>query len=390
MNRLPVFLLFFTLSICCKKNTPVDPGNSPVAPPVITNGLPAVLQRGINLSNWFNDYSDPAEYTTRFTSASFQRIKTAGFTYVRIPIGNTILYNSNGPAILNTTNLQKTDNAIKAAIEADLGVTINLHPWKDDMDSLLAADPTMVTKVASYWKSMAAYFKKYPADKLFFEVYNEPHAAAGGLTAQPNTWWAPVQEKIAQAIRQETPDHFIIVGGESWNSIDGLLALPAYNISKLIYNFHFYDPFLFTHQGASWVGWAPALLGRNIPYPSSPEGVAPLVAAATNTELINNLQWYGSQRYNIDTLDKWISRAVNWSERNKTILICNEFGSFKVYAPRQSRLNYIKDIRTVLEKYKIGWAMWEYDEGFGLIDYPGGNRNNPVSDNEVAAALGLK
>jgi endoglucanase len=74
----------------------------------------------------------------------------------------------------------------------------------------------------------------------------------------------------------------------------------------------------------------------------------------------------------------------------KAILICNEFGSYKNYAPRESRLSYIKDIRTVLEKYKIGWAMWEYDEGFGLIDYTGGSRNNPVIDNEIASALGLR
>jgi endoglucanase len=390
MKRLLIFLPVFILLIACKKTKQNNGGSTPIPPPVITNGLPAALQRGVNLSNWFNDYSDPAQYTTRFTGASFQQIKTLGFSYVRIPIGNTILYNSANPSQLNAVNLQKVDNGIKAAIDAGLGVTINIHPWKEDMDSTLAADPATVDKVAAYWKAMAAYFKKYPADRLFFEVYNEPHASSAGLTTKPKTWWTPVQEKLVQAIRQETPDHFIIVGGESWNSIDGLIALPAYNITKLIYNFHFYDPFIFTHQGATWVGWAPALLGRDIPYPSSPEGVAPLVAAATNAELKNNLQWYGSQRYNVDTLDKWILRAVNWSEQNKVILICNEFGSYKNYAPRQSRLSYIKDMRTVLEKYKIGWAMWEYDEGFGLIDYPGGGRNNPVINNEIASALGLR
>ena len=60
------------------------------------------------------------------------------------------------------------------------------------------------------------------------------------------------------------------------------------------------------------------------------------------------------------------------------------------YAPRQSRLNWIHDVRTVFEKYKIGWAMWECDEGFGWISYPSGNRNSPVADNEVLTSLGLK
>jgi endoglucanase len=392
MKRLVFLLSFFIVLFSCKKTKQSngETGTGPVPLPIITNGLPPALQRGVNLSNWFNDYSDPAQYTTRFTSSSFQQIKSLGFTYVRVPIGNTILYNSSNPSQLNSANLEKVDIGVKAAIDAGLGVTINIHPWKDDMDSTLAADPIMVDKVAAYWKAMTAYFKKYPADKIFFEVYNEPHASSGGLTTKPKTWWTPVQEKLAQAIRQETPEHFIIVGGEGWNGVDGLVELTTYNIPKLIYNFHFYDPFIFTHQGATWAGWLPAVLGRNVPYPSSPEGVAPLVAAATNADLKTNLQWYGSQRYNIDTLDKWVQRAVNWGEKNKAILICNEFGSYKIYAPRQSRITYIKDMRTVLEKYKIGWAMWEYDEGFGLIEYYGGARNNPTVDNEIVNALGLR
>lgn len=34
--------------------------------------------------------------------------------------------------------------------------------------------------------------------------------------------------------------------------------------------------------------------------------------------------------------------------------------------------------------------MWECDEGFGWMNYPYGNRNSPVVDNEVLQALGLK
>ncbi|MBX9782510.1 MAG: glycoside hydrolase family 5 protein [Chitinophagaceae bacterium] len=258
------------------------------------------------------------------------------------------------------------------------------------MDSLLAADAATVAKVAAYWKAMAAYFKKYPADKLFFEVYNEPHASAGGLTTKPKTWWQNVQEQLVAAIRSETTDHYIIVGGEGWNNIEGLLLLQPYNHPKLIYNFHFYDPFLFTHQGAAWVGWEAALNARNVPYPSSPEAVAPVIAQTINQSTKDALSWYGSQRYNIDSLDKWVKLAADWAAQKNVLLICNEFGSYKLYAPRQSRMSYLKDIRTVLEKNKIGWAMWEYDEGFGLIDYTGGNRNNPVLDTDIAAALGLR
>ncbi len=390
-RKLICFVFFISsltlLSLACKKKKNTGPGVPPVSS---VAELPAVLKKGVNLSNWFNDYSDPGQYSTRFTATQFQQIKTLGFTNVRIPVGATILFNINQPSQLNASNLQKLDAGVKAAIDAGLGVTLNLHPWKNDTDSLLANDATMVSKVAAYWKAMAAYFKKYPADKLFFEVLNEPHATAAGLTTKPKTWWNSVQEELAKAIRQETSDHFIIVGGEGWNSIEGLTALPVYNIPRLIYNFHFYDPFLFTHQGATWVNWLPAIEGRNIPYPSSPASVAPLITQTNIQELKDALNWYGSQRYNIDSLERWVNKAVSWAKQNKVLLLCNEFGSYKPFAPRQSRLNYIKDVRTVMERLKIGWAMWEYDEGFGVIDYTGGNRNNPVIDVELAAALGLR
>jgi aryl-phospho-beta-D-glucosidase BglC (GH1 family) len=235
---------------------------------------------------------------------------------------------------------------------------------------------------------VATFFKKYPADKIIFEVYNEPHAAAGGLTTQGYNWWQNVQGELIAAIRTVTADHYIIAGGEGWNSIDGLKQLQPYPQQKIIYNFHFYEPFVFTHQGATWVDATWAIL-HDVPYPSTPENVAPLIAASNNTAVKNLLNWYGNYRYNKDSLDKLIKVAADWGTFNKVPLICNEFGSYKPFADQQSRINYISDVRSILEKYNIGWAMWEYDEGFGLIDYPSGNRNLPVTNNAVLAALGL-
>ena len=372
-----VIILFAPLN-CKKKTTSLT---APVIDP---------LSKGVNLSNWFNDYSDPGQFSNRFTISALQLIKANGFTYVRIPIGATILYDASNPSQLKTNNLLLVDAAINNCINAGLAVTINLHPGQNDTDSLLANNAAYADKIAAYWKAMAAYFKKYTADKFFFEVYNEPHAAAAGLTAQSFSWWQPVQEKMIAAIRHETTTHKIIVGGEGWNSIDGLKQLQVYTYSNLIYNFHFYDPFLFTHQGASWAGWPPAIAANNVPYPSNPTVVAPLIAGTSNIELKNALQWYGDQRYNIDSLDKWIKRAYDWGNSNNVKIIVNEFGSYSPYAPRQSRLNWIQDVHTVFEKYKIGWAMWECDEGFGFISYPSGNRNNPVVDNQVLQSLGLK
>lgn len=378
-----LFFIFILALIGCKKK---DGLNAEPAP----NDTANILARGTNLSNWFNDYSDPAQYGTRFPPATLRLIKSSGFTYVRLPVGTTILFDAAKPSVLKPGNLTYVKTAIDNCLNAGLGVMLNLHAWTNDTDSLLANDPTFADKLSLYWQALAGYFKQYPADKLFFEIYNEPHASAAHLTAQGYQWWQPVQQQMIASIRAVDTIHTIIAGGEGWNSIDGLTQLVPYNFEKIIYTFHFYEPFLFTHQGATWAGWQAAIDARNVPYPSSPGAVAPLIAAGNNNSLNDALRWYGEQRYNIDSLDKWIRKAYQWGKSNNVTVICNEFGSYKTFAPRQSRLNFLTDVRTTLEKYGIGWAMWDCDEGFGWIEYPSGNRNFPKADTDVLKALGLK
>lgn len=376
-----LFLLITFFSFCKKKKTMPQPQ---------TADITKILSKGINLSNWFNDYSDKGQYGNRFTSAQFSIIKQAGFTNIRLPIGHTILFQPSNPPQLNAANLVYVDAAVKSIIDAGLTVTINYHPLNDDYEKTMATDAAKANALAAYWKAMATFFKKYPADKIIFEVYNEPHIASynSGVPVT-KSWWPPVQEKLIKAVREVTNEHYIIAGGEGWNSIEGLTLLTSYNYSRIIYNFHFYEPFGFTHQGATWAG-EPWQSLRDVPYPSTPENVAPLINTAGNQSIKDFLNWYGSYRYNADTLYKLLKSAADWAKQNNAMLICNEFGSYKPFAPGQSRLNLIRDVRTGLEQLKIGWAMWECDEGFGFIDYPTGNRNNSVVDNDVLVALGLK
>lgn len=47
-------------------------------------------------------------------------------------------------------------------------------------------------------------------------------------------------------------------------------------------------------------------------------------------------------------------------------------------------------MRSLPESACNGWAMWELDEGFGLMDYPSGNRNVFTTDTDIVKALGLQ
>ena len=66
---------------------------------------------------------------------------------------------------------------------------------------------------------------------------------------------------------------------------------------------------------------------------------------------------------------------------------CNEFGVYRKAANPQDRAAWISDVRGVLEKYGIGWTMWDYSGGFGVVTKVNGKA---VPDDVTLRALGLK
>ncbi len=377
--------------LSCKHDDTPAPVNNNVGTPITSAQAAQALARGVNLTNWFNDYSDPAQFDNRFTAADMQRIKAEGFTYIRLPIGSPWLFSETASGNVTEGNVKKVDAAVKIAIDAGLAVVLDpLHNSTDALEIKLASAAGYTDKIASYWKSLASYFSKYETDKIFFEVYNEPHVASSGALHITKAWWWPIQLKFIQAIRSVTLNHYIIAGAESWNSRDQLVLNTPYNETNVIYNFHFYDPFLFTHQGADWVGGGAVQEARGVPFPSTPANVDSLVKATPYQDLKDQLTWYGSQKYNIDSLARWVKPAADWGKRNNVVVTCNEFGSYKLYSPRASRLQWVHDIRTVLEQAGVPWAMWEYDEGFGLINYTNNNRSQAVEDTDMLVSLGLR
>ncbi|HRH59873.1 MAG TPA: hypothetical protein PL045_04840, partial [Chitinophagaceae bacterium] len=144
-----------------------------------------------------------------------------------------------------------------------------------------------------------------------------------------------------------------------------------------------------THQGATWTADAYQQL-KNVPYPSTPDNVKSLVAASTSSEVKSMLTSYGNQRWNAAVIEIKIKAVADWAQRNNVAIICNEFGAYKPYSPVAARAQYIQDVRTIFEKYQIGWAMWECDATFGLLCYPGTARTDFYVDSSIKGALGLK
>lgn len=388
MNKFFATILLMSaiwLTACTKTGSSPDPVIGPKGTAVDK------LARGINLSNWFNDYSDPSQFSNRFNNTHFKQIKDAGFTYVRLPIGPSVLCGTSKIEDIQTANLVHIENAVKNIQAAGLAVTIEMHPFGDNFEARLAIDPLARQSFRQFWKNLANNFKGYDTSRLFFEVWNEPNIGAERLVSGiDKNWWAPFQEQIVASIREAAPNHYIIVTAENYGSWSELLQLPIINQKKIIYNFHFYDPFTFTHQGADWISGPYSML-RFLPYPATPNNVSILAANASNPSARSQIEWYGRQQYAADSINKVMQLVYNWSVQKKVDVICNEFGVHKKVAPPESILNYLSDVTTYLNKFGIGWAVWDYDDTFGIASYTTGTRAvPPVWDSGVLNALKIK
>src|ERR1043166_3130955 len=154
------------------------------------------------------------------------------------------------------------ERAIDMILGAGLAVVVDIHP-SDEFKLRMNRDERGVEAFAKFWRAFASHLSKRDPEFVFLEVINEPMVEDGYR-------WYGIQGKLIAAIRAGAPNHTIIASGHRWSGLSEMLFLEPYSDTNIIYNFHFYEPFAFTHQGATWAG--PNLpFYKNVPYPSSPE-----------------------------------------------------------------------------------------------------------------------
>jgi endoglucanase len=341
------------------------------------------LRHGINLSEWFAQVYDQKGYVkehfeTWTTAQDIALIKAMGFDHVRLSVNPQPMFQRGQADKIPADYLGYLDAAVKMILDHGLAVIIDVHP-ESDFKQKLATDDGFVEQFEDYWRALARHYSALNPELVFFEVLNEPEF-------HDRFRWEGVQTKVAVAIREGAPQHTIIVAGAYWSSENELLFFDPLRDSNIIYNFHFYDPHIFTHQGATWSTNYVHYL-KELPYPSTPENVQ--AAAALIPDPVNRLQaiHYGLDRWNAARVDGEIGQVAAWATRWNVPVTCNEFGVYRKTSNPQDRAAWISDVRTTLEKYGVGWTMWDYSGGFGVVTKENGK---PVADEVTLRALGLK
>ena len=321
------------------------------------------LRYGINLSEWYAQVYDAKGYTKEHfeawtTARDIALIKAMGFDHVRLSVNPQPMFRQGQADRIPEDYLGYLDSAVQMILARGLAVIIDVHP-ESDFKQKLITDDSFVEQFADYWRALARHYSFTNPELVSFEILNEPEF-------HDRYRWQGVQAKLAVAIREGAPQHTIIVAGAYWSSENELLFFDPLRDPNIIYNFHFYDPHIFTHQGATWSTNYVHYL-KELPYPSTPENVQ--AAAALLPDAINRLQaiHYGLDRWNAARIDSEIGQVAAWAKRWNVPVTCNEFGVYRKAANPQDRAAWISDVRTTLEKYRIGWTMWDYSGSFGVV-----------------------
>ncbi len=309
------------------------------APAFAANRL---LAPGVNYGNVL-EASPPEGWGLKVNEADFKAVAAAGFKSIRIPVRWSARAAKTAPYTIEPAFFALVDKAVNAALKNNLSVVLNMHHY----DELFSDPRGNRDRMMGLWKQIAPHYAKYPST-LFFEILNEPHDK---LTVE---LWNAYYKQALGIIRESNPNRTVIVDAAAWGGADGLKDLNFISGDKnLIYSFHHYAPFHFTHQGADWVG------------PESKKWLG--------------TQWLGRPA-DIEEIDKEFKKAANFSKHYNTPIYMGEFGAYKA-GDTASRRRWTAAIVKLSQRYGFSYAYWELkSDGFGIYDEKTGKWNIPVRD----------
>lgn len=333
------------------------------------------FNRGVNLTNWFQAGSARQIQFTKFTKQDFINIKSLGCDVVRLPINLHFMTNGAPDYIIDPLFFEFLDKAADWAEDLHMNLILDNHTF----DPATNTDPNVGAILIKVWKQMAVHYKDR-SEYILYEILNEPH----GITTQQ---WGQIQKDAIDAIREVDSKHTIIVGASGFNTYSEMKNLPVYADTKLIYTFHFYDPFVFTHQGASWVNpTMEPLAGVPFPYNSAEMPACPPSLKDSWIEgALNNYAADGT----VAKVKSLIDIAVSFKTSRNVKVFCGEFGVYIPNSLNNDRVYWYEEVRKYLEEKEIPWTIWDYTGSFGLFKKGSNEMFDYDLNTELLQALNL-
>lgn len=284
----------------------------------------SAFKRGLNItgSQAFWSGKDNGAYR----SIDMASIKSAGFDHVRV---NAMAFESMDAELhLDAEWLRRLDMVVNGASEAGLAVIIDLHEHRACADDADLCE----SKTVAFWRQLSAHYRQQP-QSVAFEILNEPH---GAITAER---WNSLAATGLSVIRANNPDRTVVIGPAQSNNYKSLqdLQLPSADRNILV-TFHYYSPFDFTHQGATWTKAKYAAVG----------------------------QWQPDKSVGLIRAD--FDKAQAWAKKHQRPLLLGEFGAINT-TDLKSRVGWTRTVVSLAEQSGFGWSYWNFNgDAFGVFD----------------------
>ncbi len=337
------------------------------------------FEHGMGVGGWLTNYKrfnvlpenkrlditigDMEHFKEYITEEDIINIKNMGMDHIRLGFDQIVL--EENPYEYREEIFCIIDNFISWCKKAGLNVVLNMHKaignYCDIKESLTLFDSEeLQDRFIALWLQ---FEKRYSDDNsITFELLNEVRNVEPQL-------WNDLAEKTINEIRKLNKSRKIIVGSTCWNSSNTLKDLKLYDDDNVIYTFHIYEPFEFTHQRGVLQA-NPLYYNRKLKYPCND-----IERYREYHRLFDNQNAYSEfERIDIKVIEKLLKPAIEFTENHPDkILWCGEFGTIR-HADIASRENWMRDVITVLKENEIPYCVWNYlstpNDGnrFSLVD----------------------
>ncbi|GEN99643.1 hypothetical protein NSE01_14760 [Novosphingobium sediminis] len=310
--------------------------------PAMAKSPPASLPVGmcINVSNFAPSLGGESP-GKRLDAGDMANIRAAGFTTIRLQVNWRSASDPKPPHTIDPKWLARVSDMLDAALAQGLNVIlVNQNFFLHDPD---AGSPASRAWMRDVWKQLARQYAAKSSKHLWFELMNEPQ-----LPYTNDNLLAALAPSLAE-VRKVSRDRPVIIGGDRSSRVESLATLALPNDPYVWPTFHYYYPYFFTHQGATWGKGKVPPLGRVYGVQSEAERRAKMPGDA--------------QQLAAD-----VEKVRAYIKRSGKIPLLGESGAYDT-APLPQRAAYVRDIHKAFTQLGVPQCYYSYTNSFEFFDH---------------------
>ena len=225
-----------------------------------------IKSMGMGNDVWANPSDDSSIRGVHHTAESYVELAEWGFNSVRFYLNYGLFEDDENPYVYKEVAWKWLDDNVQWAKKAGIRIVFNMHVPQGGFQSLgegtaLWTEEENMNRLVALWKAIAERYADEPT-VLGYALINEPMVATDDVTKACDIL-RDAYQRITDEIRTVDTNHIIFVerlysvkdtntDTEIWGVTNDTYRYTILNDDNVVYEYHNYEPFEYTHQGAGW------------------------------------------------------------------------------------------------------------------------------------------